>query len=216
MPILTPNTGSSITPKVTLTGEKAVREALHPGARRPAPAQLAVVQAFINSRWDLSSASKGETFSTAGRLTEWLRARGLIARGTRLTADDLGRSIAVREGLRALAFANNGRALDDAVIAGMRSASEGATARVLVEPEGPRIGIDEAGGIDAAIGAVLAMTAHAMIDGSWRRMKACPGRQCGWVFYDYSRNQSARWCSMKVCGGREKARAYYRRRTRGG
>jgi predicted RNA-binding Zn ribbon-like protein len=52
-----------------------------------------------------------------------------------------------------------------------------------------------------------------MIDGSWLRFKACPGRGCGWAFYDHSRNQSARWCSMKVCGDREKARAYYQRKT---
>ena len=54
-----------------------------------------------------------------------------------------------------------------------------------------------------------------MLDGTWVRLKACPGRDCGWVFYDHSRNQSARWCSMKVCGDREKARAYYQRRTAG-
>jgi predicted RNA-binding Zn ribbon-like protein len=44
-------------------------------------------------------------------------------------------------------------------------------------------------------------------------LKACPGRHCGWAFYDHSRNQSARWCSMQICGDREKARAYYRRRS---
>jgi predicted RNA-binding Zn ribbon-like protein len=201
---------------VALTGEKSRPEDFHPGGRRPAPARLAVVQAFINSRSDLASPSKGETFSTPRRLAEWLRARGLVGRGARLTDRDLRRAIAVREGLRALAFANNGRPLDDAAIAEMREASEGAGTRVLVDSDGPRIAVDEDGGIDEAIGAVLAMTAHAMIDGSWRQMKACPGRRCGWAFYDYSRNQSARWCSMKVCGGREKARAYYRRRTRKG
>jgi predicted RNA-binding Zn ribbon-like protein len=174
------------------------------------------VQAFINSRWDLSSPNRGETFATAGHLADWLRARGLIGRRPRLTDRDVGRAIAVREGLRALAFANSGRPLDDAAIGEMRRASERASARILVEPEGPRIVLAEGAGIDAAIGAVLAITAHAMADGSWPRMKACPGRDCGWTFYDYSRNQSARWCSMKVCGEREKARAYYRRRTREG
>jgi predicted RNA-binding Zn ribbon-like protein len=53
-----------------------------------------------------------------------------------------------------------------------------------------------------------------MINGSWARMKICPGRDCEWAFYDHSRNGSSRWCSMSICGGREKARAHYRR-TRG-
>jgi predicted RNA-binding Zn ribbon-like protein len=32
------------------------------------------------------------------------------------------------------------------------------------------------------------------------------------MFFDNSRNQSGRWCSMSVCGGREKAKTHYRRR----
>jgi predicted RNA-binding Zn ribbon-like protein len=67
--------------------------------------------------------------------------------------------------------------------------------------------------VDGAIGVLLAIVAEAMLDGSWSRMKACPGRHCGWVFYDRSKNGTGRWCSMAVCGGREKARSYYRRRT---
>jgi len=172
------------------------------------------VQAFINSRWNLSSPSKCETFATPGHLADWLRARGLIGRRPCLTDRDVGRAISVREGLRALAFANNGQQLENAAIGTMRRASEHASTQILIEPDGPRFVLDEHAGIDAAIGAILAITAHAMIDGSWLRMKACPGRHCGWTFYDFSRNQSARWCSMKVCGSREKARAYYQRKTR--
>jgi predicted RNA-binding Zn ribbon-like protein len=51
-----------------------------------------------------------------------------------------------------------------------------------------------------------------MLDGTWDRLKACPGHDCGWAFYDHSRNQTGRWCSMSVCGGRAKARAHYHRR----
>jgi len=50
-----------------------------------------------------------------------------------------------------------------------------------------------------------------MRDGRWERLKICPGRDCGWAFYDHSRNGSGRWCSMTICGGREKARTHYRR-----
>jgi predicted RNA-binding Zn ribbon-like protein len=59
---------------------------------------------------------------------------------------------------------------------------------------------------------LLAITATAMLDGTWQRLKACPGHECGWAFYDHSRNQTSRWCSMAVCGGRAKARAHYHRR----
>ena len=38
---------------------------------------------------------------------------------------------------------------------------------------------------------------------------------CGWLFLDETRNRSRRWCSMKDCGNRAKARRHYRRRRAG-
>ena len=52
-----------------------------------------------------------------------------------------------------------------------------------------------------------------MTDGTFDRLKACPGENCGWAFYDRSKNQSARWCSMAICGSREKVRAHRARRV---
>jgi predicted RNA-binding Zn ribbon-like protein len=58
---------------------------------------------------------------------------------------------------------------------------------------------------------IVAIVGRAMIEGTWSRLKVCPGHDCGWAFYDNSRNLSGRWCSMAVCGGRAKARAHYQR-----
>ena len=44
-----------------------------------------------------------------------------------------------------------------------------------------------------------------MRDGTWGRLKACAEDGCRWAFYDASRNQSGRWCSMAVCGNRPRA-----------
>ena len=44
-----------------------------------------------------------------------------------------------------------------------------------------------------------------------RRLKLCPSPDCGWVFLDRSKNNSRRWCDMRVCGNRDKARRHYRR-----
>ena len=40
------------------------------------------------------------------------------------------------------------------------------------------------------------------------RVKSCPG--CRWLFIDTTRNRSRRWCSMSMCGGRDKALRHYR------
>jgi len=45
-------------------------------------------------------------------------------------------------------------------------------------------------------------------DGSWRRVKICREDTCQWVFYDQSKNSAKQWCSMRVCGNRNKTRAY--------
>jgi predicted RNA-binding Zn ribbon-like protein len=196
-----------------MTGETAQRREPQPGDREPAPGELAVVQAFLNTRWDLAGQGQGETLVSPAALYDWLEARALIEERDRLDASDLDRALAIREGLRALAFANNERQPDAGAIEAMRRASTGAATQIRIEPQGPRFVAGAATPIDAAIGAIFAITARAMIDGTWQRFKACPGRHCGWAFYDHSRNQSARWCSMKVCGDREKARAYYQRKT---
>jgi hypothetical protein len=198
-----------------MAGEKQVDavRGLPRGGRPPAPGELALVQAFMNTRWDLASGSNTEILVSADALRDWLRARGLVAGPRRLTSQDLDRAVAVREGLRALAFANNDHDLDRGAIEAMREASGGAGIEIRIEPDGPRLLADARAGIDGAIGALFAITARAMIEDSWPRLKACPGDHCGWAFYDQSRNQSGRWCSMNICGDRHKSRAYYRRKT---
>ena len=36
----------------------------------------------------------------------------------------------------------------------------------------------------------------------------CAGDRCGWLFVDTSKNHSRRWCDMKICGNRMKARRF--------
>jgi predicted RNA-binding Zn ribbon-like protein len=66
--------------------------------------------------------------------------------------------------------------------------------------------------LDGALALIATIVALSQLDGSWSRMKACRGRDCGWAFYDHSRNQASSWCAMSVCGSRAKVRAYRKRR----
>jgi predicted RNA-binding Zn ribbon-like protein len=52
-----------------------------------------------------------------------------------------------------------------------------------------------------------------MQDGTFARLKSCRNHDCRWAFYDYSKNRSASWCSMQLCGNRTKTRAYRRRHS---
>ncbi len=153
----------------------------------------------------------------------WLRSRGLLADGATVGPAELARALRVRDALRELARSDGigddddtddagDNRDDEAVMGALSEAGEGAAIGVRFTRDGPVFIAD--GSADSGVGLVLAHVAQAMIDGSWARMKICPGRDCEWAFYDHSRNGSSRWCSMSICGGREKARAHYRR-TRG-
>jgi len=45
------------------------------------------------------------------------------------------------------------------------------------------------------------------------RVRQCPVESggCGWLFLDTSRSNNRRWCDMRTCGNRAKARAHYSR-----
>ena len=43
------------------------------------------------------------------------------------------------------------------------------------------------------------------------KINACSNPECRWLFLDTSRNHSRRWCDMKLCGNRIKARRFRRK-----
>jgi predicted RNA-binding Zn ribbon-like protein len=45
--------------------------------------------------------------------------------------------------------------------------------------------------------------------GRFRLIRQCQDRSCGWMFLDRSKRQNRRWCSMRDCGNRAKARRHY-------
>ncbi len=187
-------------------------ESPQPGGRPPAPGRLAIVQAFINTHYDLVQEHGAEILCSPAALAAWFTRTGLLSPATSLSAADLERSLAAREGLRALAAADdNGQARASALERLDRIAS-GTRVEVRLGQSGPQFAPAPEAGLDGALGCLLASTAQAMADGSWSRLKVCPGDHCGWAFYDTSRNRTGRWCSMSVCGGRAKAKRHYRRR----
>jgi predicted RNA-binding Zn ribbon-like protein len=58
---------------------------------------------------------------------------------------------------------------------------------------------------------VVRSTAALLTSPELRLLRVCAGRDCGWFFLDRSHNRGRRWCTMRDCGNREKARRYYRR-----
>jgi predicted RNA-binding Zn ribbon-like protein len=174
-----------------------------------APGDLELVRSFVNTR-DLELGT--DRLATATGLGEWLRAQG----GGALDAseEDRRRAVALREALRALLLAN---ATGEPPPVEAPAIVEQAGRRALLRFDGTRL-VPAVGGVDGALARLLAIVATAQADGSWARLKACPGNACQWALYDRTRSRTRRWCAGAKCGARTRSRAYRRRQavSRGG
>ena len=72
----------------------------------------------------------------------------------------------------------------------------------------------DVGGATGAARAVLAWDALRI--SSPGRLRPCANSECRLFLIDRSKPNTARWCSMAICGNRMKARRHYRRARTGG
>ena len=184
-----------------------------PGDRAPAPEPVRLVQLFVNTV-DLEDGD--DAIADPRGLKAWLAEHDLLAANSPVpTQAAHERAVALREALRALAYANGGHDLDPRAVDAVNEAASRARLHPLLT--GPATSemrpAAKAHAIDAALGRIVAAVHGGIADGTWPRLKACERDSCRWAFYDHSRNRSGHWCSMAVCGSREKNRRAYRRRT---
>src|SRR5919107_6001554 len=76
-----------------------------PAGREPAPGRLGLVQAYLNTFWDLDG-DGAEVWTDADAYARWLSVRGFDGGGP-VSAGDLARALELRDALRALALANH-------------------------------------------------------------------------------------------------------------
>ena len=173
-----------------------------------APGELELVRSFVNT---LDVERGIDELSDPAALERWLRARGLLRGGPAAGREELLSARRLREAIRTLLLGNHGVSVrkDAALVLG-RAAGRARLA-LLFDPDGDVRLEPAAGGVDGALGRLLAIAAGSMADGTWTRLKACRADDCRWAFYDHARNRSRHWCSMAVCGNRTKARTYRRR-----
>lgn len=70
---------------------------------------------------------------------------------------------------------------------------------------------DETAQFDRALWPIAHSAADLLTSDRLKKVRMCEARTCAWLFLDESRNHSRRWCDMKVCGNRQKARRHYQR-----
>jgi predicted RNA-binding Zn ribbon-like protein len=180
---------------------------MEPGGRAPAPEPVRLVQLFVNSYDDLT---KTETMGSPEELGLWLKRRRLPPGSAPLRPGDIRRLHAVREAIRAvLARHNDGPPPSRATLALLRDEGRRACIRTTFSDAGEPMLAEAGEGVPGLLASVFRAAVAAAERGMWKRLKACP--ECGWVFYDHSRNRRGSWCTMAICGSRAKMRAYRRR-----
>lgn len=177
---------------------------------KPAPGDLALVQAFVNT---LDVESGRDELADPDRAALWLERHGLLAGTAPLDQEELSGLLELREALRALLLANNGEEADGTAIATLNRITGDGLLTLRFDPGGQAHLEPLGGGTRGAAGLLLGISYRAMVEGTWQRLKACRSHTCQWAFYDHSKNRSGTWCSMAVCGSRNKARAYRSRQA---
>ncbi len=155
-----------------------------------------------------------ETLFEPRDLDRWLEKGSLRVKGVRASAVDLAEAKRLRAGIwEAIQAVIGGRALPGAAV---REINWAATRPALVrrlEADGSRSWHRPRA--TAALAEIARDAIEMLSDPDQRgRVRECAAPDCVTVFYDDSRPGRRRWCSDKVCGDRNRARAYRARRAK--
>lgn len=183
-----------------------------PGDRAPAPGSLRLVQALVNT---LNGETGRDLLGTVPEAAAWLAAAGLLPPGSGLTAPQQVALLELREATRQVLSGHTHRRDEPAAASRLTMALAPCRLTLAVDPDGGvRLVSADHDPFSRVIGGIAAAIAEAATAGTWARLKCCPGRRCGWAFYDRSASSRSRWCSMQICGARSKMRAYRGRQAR--
>lgn len=171
-------------------------------AKDDTAAEMGRLVEFVNTR---NVETQTDELDSPAGLRDWLQEQGLLSERLDVSAEDVAVAHALREGLRQALLAHDQHAEDGAA----------ASPPLVAVPLQLHIGADgqaslapQSDGVAAALARLVAGIPAAQADGAWLRLKACPRDTCQWAFVDQSRNRSRRWCSMEVCGNREKTQSF--------
>ena len=177
--------------------------------RLSAPARhVGLLVEFANS---VDTDEGTEDLTTPEDVADWLREHGLLSEPADATSEDLDLALALRAGLKEAFTDNHQRAATDPPRDG---ALQVAAAELPLTLGGstthPRLRPVHQG-VRGGLSLVLVAVQAAVADGTWKRLKICADDECGWAFFDASKNQSRNWCEWG-CGNRAKTRSYRARR----
>src|SRR5439155_1790394 len=183
---------------------------------------------FVNSVEDRLAQVQADMLNSYADLLTWGEHAGLISKATRRRLlrrasqrpgqanAVLAQAIELREALYRILMARlQNEPTQAADLATLNNALARARAHERIEPRGGTFGWtwqtdDE--DLDQVIWPIVRSAADLLLSERLSQVGICTNETCGWLFLDTSRNHSRRWCDMRGCGNRAKARRHYRRK----
>ncbi len=194
----------------------------------PEAADIERCLAFVNTLSGRPTASPTERLVSYDALVSWAKEAGILrgdetsllgGRARRRATEAemvLARARSLRELLHAvLVAADAGRAPAPGVLDRLAEYLAGWYARARLVAQGGTLqwvyaGADE---LDRVLWELTRSATRLITSPALTRARTCAADDCGWWFVDDTKNHSRRWCDMKVCGNREKARRFRARRS---
>ena len=145
---------------------------------------------------------------------ERLKARA--AKEPRRAAAVLELGVALRESIYGVFSAlagGEGPTESDLALIGDAAAAGAARSRLVYDKEGLAWSVPpDVDDLERPLWAIARSATDLLMSSERDRVRECASDTCAWVFLDHSRNRSRRWCDMRDCGNREKARRFQKRR----
>jgi predicted RNA-binding Zn ribbon-like protein len=176
------------------------------------PPAARLIRDFINT---YEAQTDDESLTSTDALRNWLAEQRLLSGDAAVDGAALRTAVTVREGLRNVLLGHAGHDPDPTVGDALRATLADLPMRLDIGTDGYRLVSTRADPVGQAFGELLDAIRQSSQDGTWPRLKVCARDTCRWAFYDSSRNQVRRWCSMAGCGNYVKMRrSYAARKTR--
>ncbi|QCB43293.1 CGNR zinc finger domain-containing protein [Sphingomonas sp. PAMC26645] len=143
-------------------------------------------------------------FDTTAAWRKWSEQRRFDSHAAEASFKEAGE---VQRALRQLEASNNGITASADVSKAMTTLNHAIEQHAL-RPRITADGVRMHAGPGDAVGHVLQIAIQAMTTCAWPRFKLCRDPACRASFFDASKNGSKIWCSMELCGSRNKMRRH--------
>ncbi len=182
---------------------------------------------FVNTRGDRLAEAPNEHLTDYATLVAWAQHAGAVdgaqarrlahkaAASPRAAAAAVVEATELREALYRMLIERT-RAPQAADVARVEAALARASTAPRVAFRGGKYEVawDASDALTAPLDAIVRDAVALLADeGDAARVRQCEAESgCGWIFLDATKARSRRWCDMKVCGNRAKARRHYARK----